>query len=103
MRSAIPIPYPITRIEPHPVAYTTHAVLIAAVAVRSWSPTAGDRPPSIDCTKALTALHANTSVISSHSGVSAIKPARCNHGIASIAAGPAVKIRMEAPISPRAR
>jgi hypothetical protein len=76
---------------------------MAAVAVRSWSPTVGDRRPSIACTPAFTALHETSNVARSQSGVSAINPARCNQGTASIATGPAANTASDAPISPRAR
>ena len=84
----MPTPNPITRIDPQPVAYTTHAVLIAAVAVRSWSPTVGESRPSITCTPAFAALHATSSDTSSQAGVAAMSRARRSSGIAKIAAGP---------------
>ena len=45
--SAIAIAYAMTSSDPHPVAYTTHAVLIAATAARSCRPHVG-REPGLD-------------------------------------------------------
>jgi hypothetical protein len=99
MASAIAIAYAMTSNEPQPVAYTTHAVLIAATAARSWSPKRGGSRLSIVITIAFAMLHAANSATSSHSGVAAMRCARCNHGIARIAAGPDAKTRRDAPIS----
>src|SRR5262249_16521649 len=77
----------------------THAVLNAATAARRLRPHTGGSRPSIAMTLAFAMLHARSSVIMSHSGVGERRCARCNHGMARIAAGPAAKMTRDAPIT----
>src|SRR5436853_1430046 len=77
----------------------THAVLIAATAERSCNPHAGDSRPSTAITNAFETLQATSNEMMSHSGVGAIRLARCSHGIAIAATGPAAKMRRDAPTS----
>ena len=58
--SAIAIAYAITSNDPQPLAYTTHAVLIAATAARRCRPHIGRSRPSIAMTSALEMLHATS-------------------------------------------
>ena len=50
-------------------------------------------------THALVMLHAASSAMSNQSGVGEMRCARCNQGIAMIAAGPAAKMRRDAPMT----
>src|SRR3954453_461513 len=75
----------------------THAVLIAATAARRFRPQIGGSLPSIVMTSAFEMLHASRRPIRSHSGVGEMRCARCSHGMARMAAGPAAKMRRDAP------
>src|SRR6185369_18030200 len=97
--SAIAMAYAMTSNGPQPVAYTTHAVLIAATAARRCSPKPGDNLPSIEITIALHTLQAASSTTMIHSGVFEMRWARWTQGTATIAAGPDAKTRRDAPIT----
>ena len=97
MASAIAIAYAMTSSDPQPVAYTTHAVLIAATAERSCNPQNGVSLPSTAMTIPFEMLHAANNAIRSQSGVAEIRCARCSHRTANAAAGPAAKTTADAP------